>query len=121
MDYTSFEFAGADHLGNWNWDVNIRNLDASDLCDGMYVQSFGNLDCIYKIRNCNGVLSYGPTHRIVSRALHKKDSKIVKIDPKSCWTRSVPSQWDMKWSETIYSRMADPQYTRMEKLESLGI
>jgi hypothetical protein len=120
MDYIHSNFCHPDRLGNYNWDINIRNLDSSDLYDGMYVQSFGNTERIYQLRNLKGTWYYRTTHRIVDRSFRKKDSKIEKSV--SGWIQFLSSTYDLvKWSETVYSRKADPQHDRMVKLESLGI
>jgi hypothetical protein len=92
---------------NYNKDITLRELFHADLYEGMYVQSFGNTDYIYRVV-MRDVIYLRTSHRVVSGLLIV-DNCPTLVHGGRCFC------------ETIHTRELNIDYIRNYKLIELGI
>lgn len=112
------------NYNNYNSDITIRELNREDLYDGIFVQSFGNTDFIYRLyKNNDDTWSYSPAYQIDGNRKSnagkidfpmKKDSSYISGNVRYDWST-------VRWCETHYSRRFNLDVIREEKLNQIGI
>ena len=98
---------------NSNEVITTNLTDYHSLYDGMYVQSYGNEDTIYKVFFDNTKLNFvRASHKIVDGNLEEVPDSIGVIN-------QIAGRGN--WCETIYTDRLNLIRIRANKLEELGI
>jgi hypothetical protein len=98
---------------NYNKHITIRELAPKDFYDGMYIQSFGNIEYIYQVKIDNGERYHTPSHKIFNPC--EAAPYIVRHSGNFTSTTNRSSR--IFYCETIWTI----QLNREKKLESIGI
>jgi len=110
-------------MDNCNRDITTRVYKKEDLYDGMFIQSFGNQDYIYKITINDDKYYYSTTHRIFNNedieearapALHAGSPSIINYFKED-------SDGYITWCETVWTRKLNKDTRREDILIGLGI
>ena len=115
-------------MDNCNKDITTRVYKKEDLYDGMFIQSFGNKDYIYKITINDGRYYYSTTHRIVEESLIDSNkflhySWVGMVNMKSTRFDNFKEDSDdyITWCETFWTRKLNKDTKREDILIELGI
>lgn len=96
---------------NHNEAITTNLVDYHSLYNGLYVQSYGNTDTIYKVYYDDTKLTYLKASHIII------NDTIVELD---CLGTNVVAG-NSNWCETIYTDRMNIVRIRTNKLEELGI
>lgn len=97
---------------NHNEAITTNLLDYHSLYDGMYVQSYGNEDTIYRVYFDNTKLTFvRASHKIV-------EDNIIEVQDIGTMNQIAGNG---NWCETIYTDRLNIVRVRANKLEELGI
>ena len=112
-------------MDNFNKDITTRVYKKEDLYDGMFIQSFGNKDYIYKITINDDKYYYSTSHRT-------PDGKFIEeCSGSSSMTNGIDtwlinyfkedSDGYITWCETFWTRKLNKDTKREDILIELGI
>ena len=109
---------------NHNSDIILRELSQSDFRDGMYIQSFGNIDTIYQLSFIDGEWVYAATHKIENR---RTEGDKIMGDPyiKEFSNDRTSAYWNARqkastghWCQTTFTQEL-VALERSEKIDSI--
>ena len=105
-------------MDNCNKDITTRVYKKEDLYDGMFIQSFGNKDYIYKITINDDKYYYSTSHRICSGS---SSVNRIAIDKLEINYFKEDSDGYITWCETFWTRKLNKDTKREDILIELGI
>ena len=103
-------------MDNCNKDITTRVYKKEDLYDGMFIQSFGNKDYIYKITINDDKYYYSTSHRICSGSSSVNNGANHFIN-----YFKEDSDGYINWCETFWTRKLNKDTKREDILIELGI
>ena len=103
-------------MDNFNKDITTRVYKKEDLYDGMFIQSFGNKDYIYKITINDDKYYYSTSHRICSGSSSVNNGANHFIN-----YFKEDSDGYITWCETFWTRKLNKDTKREDILIELGI
>ena len=104
-------------MDNCNKDITTRVYKKEDLYDGMFIQSFGNKDYIYKITINDDKYYYSTAHRIFNNEYIEE----VTGYPSIINYFKEDSDGYITWCETFWTRKLNKDTKREDILIELGI
>ena len=111
-------------MDNCNKDITTRVYKKEDLYDGMFIQSFGNKDYIYKITINDDKYYYSTAHRIGRLSCQTPDGKFIEECSGSSSVINYfkeDSDGYINWCETFWTRKLNKDTKREDILIELGI
>jgi hypothetical protein len=118
-------------MDNCNKDITTRVYKKEDLYDGMFIQSFGNKDYIYKITINDDKYYYSTAHRIGRLSCQTPDGKFIEECSGSSSVNNganhfinyfkEDSDGYINWCETFWTRKLNKDTKREDILIELGI
>ena len=119
-------------MDNCNKDITTRVYKKEDLYDGMFIQSFGNKDYIYKITINDDKYYYSTSHRIGRLSCRTPDGKFIEeCSGSSSMTNGIDtwlinyfkedSDGYINWCENFWTRKLNKDTKREDILIELGI
>ena len=111
-------------MDNCNKDITTRVYKKEDLYDGMFIQSFGNKDYIYKITINDGRYYYSYAHRILDGKFIEECSGSSSVNNGANHFINYfkeDSDGYITWCETFWTRKLNKNTKREDILIELGI
>lgn len=119
-------------MDNFNKDITTRVYKKEDLYDGMFIQSFGNKDYIYKITINDDKYYYSTSHRIFNNDIHFPKNPVDIEDITGSPSTQMygffiinyfkeDSDGYITWCETFWTRKLNKDTKREDILIELGI